>query len=245
MFKKKTFIPTVIVFVLLVISYSVLFIFEGEKLVFWLDEDGFFETGGALMFLLASFMLIYLFFKSKSGNNFVLYRTERNLFFLLLGLLFFFIFGEEISWGQRIFNIDTPEIIAEINVQKEINLHNLSFFHGDDSSGARKKGIEVWHNMDRLFSVFWLLYCFVTPLLNSYSKKISKFLGTLNLPIVPLWVGNLFVINYILSKALEKMFVFSEMQRVVEIKEANLGFLFFIVALSFYFKFAKDTAPSV
>ena len=35
---------------------------------------------------------------------------------------------EEISWGQRIFDIDTPEALKEVNVQKEINIHNLVFF---------------------------------------------------------------------------------------------------------------------
>ena len=33
--------------------------------------------------------------------------------------------GEEISWGQRIFNIETPGFLAEANAQKETNLHNL------------------------------------------------------------------------------------------------------------------------
>ena len=33
--------------------------------------------------------------------------------------------GEEISWGQRVFGIETPEFLAEANAQKETNLHNL------------------------------------------------------------------------------------------------------------------------
>ncbi len=33
--------------------------------------------------------------------------------------------GEEISWGQRIFNIETPWFLAEANAEKETNLHNL------------------------------------------------------------------------------------------------------------------------
>ena len=37
-----------------------------------------------------------------------------------------FIFcGEEISWGQRIFNYGTPDTIEQVNVQREFNLHNL------------------------------------------------------------------------------------------------------------------------
>jgi hypothetical protein len=32
---------------------------------------------------------------------------------------------EEMSWGQTIFNWDTPELFNNVNAQKETNLHNL------------------------------------------------------------------------------------------------------------------------
>ena len=35
--------------------------------------------------------------------------------------------GEEISWGQRILNIDTPEFFMAHNKQQETGLHNLAF----------------------------------------------------------------------------------------------------------------------
>lgn len=41
------------------------------------------------------------------------------------GAVFFFGMGEEISWGQRLFGIETPEFLANVNAQKETNLHNL------------------------------------------------------------------------------------------------------------------------
>lgn len=40
-------------------------------------------------------------------------------------LVCFFGAGEEISWGQRIFDIPTPESIAAINDQNELNIHNI------------------------------------------------------------------------------------------------------------------------
>lgn len=43
---------------------------------------------------------------------------------LLFGLAFLFGAGEEISWGQRLLNIDSPEFFLEHNAQEEINLHN-------------------------------------------------------------------------------------------------------------------------
>ena len=45
--------------------------------------------------------------------------------YLLLGVGFFFLVGEEVSWGQRVFGWITPETLREINRQQEINLHNL------------------------------------------------------------------------------------------------------------------------
>jgi hypothetical protein len=36
-----------------------------------------------------------------------------------------FIAGEEIAWGQRIFNIETPDTLKEINAQGEITVHNI------------------------------------------------------------------------------------------------------------------------
>jgi hypothetical protein len=38
--------------------------------------------------------------------------------------------AEEISWGQRLFGIQTPEAISAINRQKELTLHNLVWLHG-------------------------------------------------------------------------------------------------------------------
>lgn len=36
--------------------------------------------------------------------------------------------GEEISWGQRILGLETPEALATANHQDEINIHNITSF---------------------------------------------------------------------------------------------------------------------
>ncbi len=46
---------------------------------------------------------------------------------LLAALIMFFGAGEEISWGQRLLGIETPDILKEHNRQSEMNLHNLQF----------------------------------------------------------------------------------------------------------------------
>jgi len=47
---------------------------------------------------------------------------------LLLGLGCCVIALEEMSWGQMLFNWDTPALLSEHNAQQETNLHNLHIF---------------------------------------------------------------------------------------------------------------------
>lgn len=44
---------------------------------------------------------------------------------LVFALSQFFIAGEEISWGQRIFDTQTPAELARLNHQTETNIHNI------------------------------------------------------------------------------------------------------------------------
>lgn len=46
------------------------------------------------------------------------------LFFLGMAGALFVGAGEEVSWGQRVLDIETPEWLTEVNSQDEINLHN-------------------------------------------------------------------------------------------------------------------------
>ena len=54
---------------------------------------------------------------------------EGRLFLWLLALALLVMFGEEISWGQRIFAFATPDWMRQANIQREFNLHNLRMFH--------------------------------------------------------------------------------------------------------------------
>lgn len=53
------------------------------------------------------------------------FLTLLNLSLLGIGLIFLFGAGEEISWGQRIFLIPSPDYFIQHNSQREINIHNL------------------------------------------------------------------------------------------------------------------------
>ncbi len=105
---------------------SYLLVYFPAILIRFLDEDSLAENCGALFFLLTGCILVKssydMYKKGKADGNFIRWR-----FFMVLGagILFLFAFGEEISWGQRLFNIKTPEALNALNRQGEINIHNL------------------------------------------------------------------------------------------------------------------------
>lgn len=53
-------------------------------------------------------------------------RAGRAILLALAAALFVWAAGEEISWGQRLFGIETPPSLLEINAQGELNLHNIN-----------------------------------------------------------------------------------------------------------------------
>jgi len=83
-------------------------------------EDGWVEYLTALFLLLGAAVLGINAVKAAKRND-----KKQLLFFTLACLVFIFGAGEEISWGQRIFNIHTGEYFMEHNYQGETNLHNL------------------------------------------------------------------------------------------------------------------------
>jgi hypothetical protein len=109
-------------------SFSV-YLFLGWETVAELGrEDHLFEWLTSIAFLIASVLFFLKFLKTK------------NVFFLLLSAMFFLGFGEEISWGQRVFNFETPERVLNVNVQNEFNLHNIELFNGKTMKVIVKPG---------------------------------------------------------------------------------------------------------
>ncbi|MCU7938800.1 MAG: hypothetical protein KZQ64_09505 [gamma proteobacterium symbiont of Bathyaustriella thionipta] len=87
---------------------------------YYVVEDGFTEWSTVVVLLIGFFVCF---------RRVWLLKNQRPLSFLfmtsLLGLFFFFGAGEEISWGQRIFDIESSEFFTQNNAQGETNLHNL------------------------------------------------------------------------------------------------------------------------
>ena len=83
-------------------------------------EDGLLENF-TLVPLLVAIVVIIRYLRRVAAYRSRMFRAT-----LVIAALFsFFVAGEEISWGQRVLDIESSEFFLENNAQKETNLHNL------------------------------------------------------------------------------------------------------------------------
>lgn len=187
-------------------------------------EDKYFEAVGALSFFITSvvFFLALLRARKLEGDRKVFWIKQ--LAYLALAFLFFFGAGEEISWGQRIFDVQTPESISTVNDQNEITVHNLSF-----------GGVNI--PFETMFDMLWISLTVLLPFASVLVKPFGRFADRF-VPIVHWGIGLLFVANYLWAKVAKLLFVavytydrVPFRQAVQEIKESNYAVLFILVAL--------------
>lgn len=215
-----------VLFLLTISPYCTLFLMPAELRYALMKEDGAFETAAAACWLLCAVIFFFLYIADRSGNDFMLFKTRRNIFLLLLAGLFFAGFGEEISWGQRIFGLQTPDPLKEINEQCELNIHNLAGFQ-----------------VERLFSLFWFTYAFAVPLTIKISRRSAAVAAQMNWPAVPLGIGILFPVNYFVSKFFEPAFTGNEENLPIEAKEFVFALLFLAAGLSFLRTYRNTACP--
>ena len=151
----------------LISAISFLSFFNQKWFEILIKEDGILENLTAAVLLVSSVSLIIRFVKIGSDQHFFwkVFNT-----FMILGL--FFVFGEEISWGQRIFEIEPSDFFSRNNTQNETNLHNLTI-----------NGVKI----NRIISVcassiFGVYYLF---LLRMYKKVpfLKKWIQTTGIPV--------------------------------------------------------------
>jgi hypothetical protein len=215
--KTKSAVIYSSIFISIILCWIIFFFFTDEVLINLTLEDHFFEWLGTIFLLVSSILFFISFLRDETGNDFFLFKTKRNYFFLLLAILFIIGFGEEISWGQRIFHVQTPESLMRLNNQEETNIHNLKVFRG-------------LLDFNHLFTYFWITYCLIIPLLYQKSSVVKKFLVRINLPIVPIWLGIFFLFSYSISIVL-KFTLVNLLHPISEIKETSLCFLFFVYSI--------------
>jgi len=233
--KKSTSLEFIVLF--LIITYNTLLFFQSpEQIIILTKDDNIVENTSAISYFLSAIILFYLFFKSKSDKKKYFLGTNKNYFFLLLGVFFIICLGEEISWGQRIFNIGTPQIILDNNRQGEMNLHNLNFWEALDKHDKSKHGLIRFYSSVAIYSYFWFLYCVMTPILNKYSLKIQNIIAKLYLPVIPVFLGSLFLINFITFEIIERINII-DLRSSGEIKETNFALLFLFASISLYMRY--------
>jgi hypothetical protein len=157
----------------------------------------------------------------SSGIFFYLAVKKKNWILLLLAIAFFVGFGEEISWGQRIFHFNTPEKLLAINQQEEFNFHNIM----------------TWE-INFIFKVFTLAYGILLPFCIFHIHRLEGVSTKLKLIIPPISMGMFFLIDWFIFKFfLEFVLAYGMTPKyyfaLTEIYEFGTSFILFLISLFF------------
>tara|TARA_R110002049_G_scaffold306173_1_gene504176 strand:+ start:9359 stop:10018 length:660 start_codon:yes stop_codon:yes gene_type:complete len=179
------------------------------------QEDGLVEYSTAIMLFSISILCLYRLFTIQKGKT-----MTWKIGTLLFALLFLFGAGEEISWGQRIFNVASTEFFIENNAQGETNLHNLVV-------GETKLNKVIF---SQLLMVVMVLYLIVSPILYRKQEWFKKLANSFAVPIVK-WHHT---IAFLVATALVATNTADRTWEVYELVFGTLFLLIFIAPLNQY-----------
>ncbi|MFN3208208.1 MAG: hypothetical protein ACE369_04260 [Roseovarius sp.] len=131
-------------------------------------EDGPVEYGTAIMLFVSALVLAW-----HSARQFRTGRALAGICLSIYALIFVFGTGEEISWGQRILGLETPEALREINFQEEITLHNIVV-------GGKQLTKTVFGSG---LTIAILLYLLALPALYGRSRLVTRIADRLAWPV--------------------------------------------------------------
>jgi hypothetical protein len=106
---------------LLAVLLWIIYWFYPQKANLIMVEDGLVENTQAILLLVAALVFIYIANKMR-----VLKKYNIAIVGLLFALILFLVFMEEVSWFQRVLEVESSEFFKQNNAQSETNLHNLS-----------------------------------------------------------------------------------------------------------------------
>jgi hypothetical protein len=87
-------------------------------------EDRPVENASALFWFVAFALTLIACLRTRRQLGAV--SIQFSLLMIVLSALFFVCGMEEVSWFQRVLHVSTPDAIARMNMQGELNLHNLA-----------------------------------------------------------------------------------------------------------------------
>ncbi|THD65769.1 hypothetical protein E7Z59_14375 [Robertkochia marina] len=173
-------------------------------------EDGVVEYGTAIFLFLIAVLCLYRFITLGKSKG-----LTWKIGVLGFALLFIFGAGEEISWGQRIFNIESGEYFLENNAQQETNLHNLVV-------GGKKVNKVIF---SQLLMVIMVVYLIVTPILYRKKTWVKNLMDRFAVPVVQWHHTIVFLITSLLVSI-------NPPDRKWEVYELAFGVIFFLIFLN-------------
>ncbi len=156
--------------IVIIISVGVLLAQTSPEFLenYYLAEDGILEWLTVSILLFCAYLCFQRLYILKPVRS-----AHFLLSLIIIGLGFIFCAGEELSWGQRIFSIETPDWLKEKNQQHEINVHNLMV--GDVSINKVIFG--------KILSVSLAIYLFVLPFLCNRFSRLNNTVEGFGLPL--------------------------------------------------------------
>ncbi len=184
MFSKDVIATTVLSFALFA-GFTIWMNLDVESLRVRSNEDDVIESVSAILFLVAAIG----FFIVMARSEFLKQRGTKSVYLMTLAwaLLMVVFAGEEISWGQKILMFETPDSLAEINKQREFNIHNIGFV--DSFLGGKY----------RYLSFMMLMTGLIIPLF-AMSRFGRRMCQKFAFPVAPLRYAVLFVGAYVFGK---------------------------------------------
>ena len=154
--------------IICVIMTSLTYVFQESLYKEIIKEDGVIEYLTAFLLLISSVFLFSKVIKIGYSRGYPWF-----IFNVLMVLGLFFGFGEELSWGQRIFSIESSDLFLNHNSQDEINIHNLTIRDISINKLIFSYGFSI------IFGVYFLL------LLNGYknNKRINNIVDKIGIPL--------------------------------------------------------------
>ncbi|MGV6846103.1 MAG: hypothetical protein ACWA42_08260 [Lutibacter sp.] len=201
-------------YIFIIISYAIGIYYAKTNVSFFENhycvEDGFVENSQFILLLTSSILLFVYFFKLFKYKS-IYWKVG----VLLFALAFFFASGEEISWGQRIFNIQSSEYFLENNAQHETNLHNMVV----DGEKVNKL------IFSQLLTIMLAFYLLILPVLYRKVNWIKKLINQFGVPVVK-WHHT---IAFLVATAL---LVFIHSDKKWELYELAFAVTFFLIFLN-------------
>lgn len=158
--------------------YGLMFL-DGETLYPLINEDGWVESTGAVALAAAGLLFLTAGIRPRYGPD--PWPRVARVSLLMLGIMFLFGAGEEVSWGQRHVDAEGPRRLVEANAQGEWTVHNLAAING---------------SVDVLFSLFIAGFAILLPLAAARRPAVEARARSL-VPVFPAWIALLFIANEI------------------------------------------------